>query len=153
MASITLPLRNRRRSDVALVRQVPWLRAADARRLAALAPHTDRLRLPPGRVVARAGDLARELTVVVAGEATVERDGAPPEVLAAGAQIGLAEVLAGGRHGATVVARSELDVVVVNGPAVRWARREGLGRPDRAERTTATRPAPGRVPVAAGAGA
>lgn len=151
MASITFPLPNRRRTDAALVRQVPWLRAADARHLAALAPHTDRLRLPPGRVVARAGDLARELTVVVAGEATVERPGHAPEVLTAGAQVGLAEVLCGSRHGATVVARSDLEVVVVNGPAVRWAQREGVGRTDRPAGATVPRPAPGRVPAAAGA--
>jgi len=151
MASIHRLRPARRRPDVGLVRQVPWLREAGEHALAPLAPHADRLRLPAGRVVTRAGERAHELVVILAGRATVQHDGRPSWTLGAGAEIGLAEVLHGGRHAATVVARSDLDVIVVNGPAVRWAHAAGIA-PDRRVAAGAAGP-PAGLPEPAVAGA
>ena len=133
--------RRRRHQDVGRLRAVPALRGADPRRLAELAAHTDRLRLPPGRTLVRAGETARELVVVVAGEAAAHHDGTTT-VLRTGAQIGGAELVRRERHPATVVAATEVEVVVVNGPAVLWAVREGLVGPfDRPVREAAGHPA------------
>ncbi len=118
----------RRQPDVGAILRVPAFAHGDPERLAALAPHTDSLRLPPGRTVVRAGATARELIVVLAGEAAVLRADGTRAVMRPGAEIGLCELLMGERHAATVVATSALDVVVVNGPAVRWAHAEGLAR-------------------------
>lgn len=151
MASIHRLLPTRRRPDVDLVRQVPWLRDARDRVLADLAPHADRLRLPAGRVVARAGERARELVVILAGRATLRRDGHPPLTLGAGTEIGLAEVLHGGPHAGTVIARSDLDVIVVNAPAVRGAQAAGITPDRRAAPRAAARPVGRPAPAVAGA--
>jgi CRP-like cAMP-binding protein len=121
-------IRRRQRPDIRLLLRVPALTHADPRRLAELARHTDRLRLPPGRTVVRAGATARELIVVLAGEAAVVHADGVRALLGPGAEIGGCEVLSHERHAATVVATSALDVVVVNGPAVRWAAAEGVAR-------------------------
>ena len=118
--------RRRRHQDVEALLAVLGLRGADRRRLAELAPYTDRLRLPPGRALAHAGRTARELIVIVAGEAAVLDGDGVADVLHAGARIGGDEVLRNERHAATVVTASEVEVVVLNGPAVLWAHREGL---------------------------
>jgi hypothetical protein len=124
MLSFTRSDRRRRRPDVGPLLQVPAFRHCTPRQLAEMAPHTDRLRLSPGRTLVRAGDRGRELVVVVAGEAAVIRGGRQVAVLTPGAQIGGRETLRHERHDATVVATSDLEVVVVNGPAVRWAHQE-----------------------------
>jgi CRP-like cAMP-binding protein len=121
-------IRRRPRPDISFLLRVPALAHADPRHLAELAPHTDRLRLPPGRAVVRAGATARELVVVLAGEAAVLHPDGTWAVLGPGAEIGGCELLSHERHAATVVATSALDVVVVNGPAVRWAYAEGIAR-------------------------
>jgi Cyclic nucleotide-binding domain len=118
--------RRRRNPDIEALLAVPAFRHGDPRRLAELALHTDRVRLPPGRTLAQAGRTARELVVIVAGEAAVVRDGAVTAALQAGAQIGGDEVIRNERHTATVVTTTEVEVAVVNGPAVVWAHQEGL---------------------------
>ncbi|HET6774778.1 MAG TPA: cyclic nucleotide-binding domain-containing protein [Acidimicrobiales bacterium] len=118
--------RRRRNPDIEAVLAVPAFRHGDPRRLAELARHTDRLRLAPGRTLARAGGTARELVVIVSGRAAVLREGAMTAALQAGDQIGGDEVIRSERHTATIVTTSEVEVVVVNGPAVVWAHQEGL---------------------------
>jgi hypothetical protein len=125
---IVRSIRRRQRPDFSLFRRVPALAHADAGRLTELARHTDRLRLPAGRTVVQAGATARELIVVLAGEAAVLRADGSRAVLGPGAELGGCELLTHERHAATVVATSALDVVVVNGPAVRWAHAEGIAR-------------------------
>jgi hypothetical protein len=120
-------LRRRRRTpDIEVVLAVPALRHNHPRRLADLALHADRLRLPPGRTLVQAGRTARELVVIVAGQAAVLRGSGATAVLRAGAQIGGDEVIRRERHAATVVTTTEVEVVVVDGPAVVWAHQEGL---------------------------
>jgi CRP-like cAMP-binding protein len=105
---------------------VPALDGADPRQLAALVAHTDRLRLPPGRVLALAGATARELVVLIEGEAVVLGPGGSRTFVGADTEIGFPEVLTHERHAATVMTVSDVEVVVVAGPAIRWAHLEGL---------------------------
>jgi len=128
MSLLPVHLLSRRRRDIGPLLDVPALRDADRRSLAHLAPHADRVRVPAGRTIARAGDTARELTVVVAGQAALlSRDGRTA-VLSAGAEIGGHEVVDRRPHPGTVVSLTDVEVVVVRGPAVLWAHREGLLR-------------------------
>src|SRR5918994_7449771 len=78
----------RRRPDVGSLLLVPAFTHGHPRRLAELAPHTDRLRLPPGRTLVQAGATARELIVVLAGEAAVLHPDGTRTVLRPGAEIG-----------------------------------------------------------------
>jgi CRP-like cAMP-binding protein len=118
----------RRRPDVGPLLDVSALADAHRSRLADLAPHADRLRLPAGRTIARAGATARELVVVVSGQAAQLSDDGRRAVLPPGAEIGGHEVVDRRPHAVTVVSLTDVEVVVVNGPAVRWAHDEGLLR-------------------------
>ncbi|HZM29229.1 MAG TPA: cyclic nucleotide-binding domain-containing protein [Acidimicrobiales bacterium] len=119
-------LGRRRRPDLGPLRAVPALRDADPRLLAELAPHADRLRLPPGRILARGGHTARELIVIVSGQAALLSEDGRTGIVSAGAQIGGDEVVGRCPHPATVVALTDVEVVAITAPAVLWANREGL---------------------------
>ena len=139
----------RRRPDVGPLLDVPALRDAGPSWLAELAPHADRLRLPAGRTIARAGETARELTVIVAGQAVLLPQDGPTAILSAGAEIGGHEVVDRRPHPATVVSLTEIEVVVVNVPAILCAHHEGLLRLSTREEDTWTRsPLPSWTPVA-----
>ena len=116
----------RRRPDLGPLRAVPALQHADPRLLAELAPHTDRLRLPPGRILARGGHAARELIVIASGQAALLSQDGRTGIVSAGAHIGGDEVVRRCPHPATVVALTDVEVVVIAAPAVLWANREGL---------------------------
>jgi CRP-like cAMP-binding protein len=91
------------------------------RRLRALAPHVDRLRLQPGEVLAREGERARELIVVLSGDVSRSRSGQRLAQHGAGSLIGGDAVVHHVSHEATWSAASDVEVLVVNGPAFRWA--------------------------------
>jgi hypothetical protein len=93
-----------------------------------MVPHTTCLRLPPGRALVRAGEVARELIVILSGEAMTEGPGDRLVVLGPGAEIGGREALRHERHATTVVAATPLDVVVVTGPSLRWAHAAGVAQ-------------------------
>ena len=116
----------RRRPDIGPLQAVPALRDADPRLLAELAPHADRLRLPPGRILARGGHTARELIVIVSGQAALLSQDGRTGMVSDGTQIGGDEIVRRCPHPATVVALTDVDVVVLTAPAVLWANREGL---------------------------
>jgi Cyclic nucleotide-binding domain len=120
--------RSGRRPDVGPLLRAEAFAHADHRRLADLAPHVDVLRLRPGETLASAGVMARELVIVLSGEAAAVHTDGRRSTLRPGAEVGGAELLAGGRHVATVVAVSEIEVLVVNGPAARAAHAEGTAR-------------------------
>jgi hypothetical protein len=125
------PLRRRGRrgggADVGLLRVAPFDRYPVAS-LRPLAGHADRLRVPEGVALARAHHRADEFLVVLAGEVVVHHDDdsstrRPPERLGPGTKIGGTELLAGARHDRTLVAGPGLEVLVLYGPAFRWAAR------------------------------
>jgi CRP-like cAMP-binding protein len=88
-----------------------------------LAPHVDRLQVRPGTLLARRGELARSVVVVLSGTVRAER-GAQSWSGGRGTQIGGHEVLQGGVHDVAWYALSDVEVLVVNGPAYRWAVQE-----------------------------
>jgi len=111
---------SRSRPDVSVLRSALPFDAYDERELAPLARHADRLDLHPGTTLARAGERAREVVVVVEGDAVVMHRGGV-ERLGPGSWLGAREVMGGGVHGDTVVAGDGLRVVVLPAPAFRWA--------------------------------
>lgn len=94
-----------------------------ARMLRPLTGHADRLRPAAGTSLAREDGRADQFVVVLAGEVVVHRDGQPVDRLGPGTQLGATELLQGARHERTLVAGPDLEVLVVNGPAFRWAAR------------------------------
>lgn len=114
-------MRARRRPDVALLAEVPPFNRYARTSLAPLIPHADRLRIADGTVVIREGHRARELVIVVAGALLATRAGRPVGALGPGTWIGAQELLSSRAHDCTLVAAEGLEVLVLNGPAYRWA--------------------------------
>jgi CRP-like cAMP-binding protein len=89
--------------------------------LQVLAPQTDQLHVRAGTVLAREGASAREFIVVLSGQVTAMRSEVAVDRAGAGTQIGGSALVQDEAHDATWMADSDLDVLVVNGPAYRWA--------------------------------
>lgn len=114
-------MRARRRPDVSVLADVPPFDRYARSSLAPLIPHADRLRLADGTVVAREGHRARQLVIVTAGVLLATRAGRPIGALGPGTWIGADELLADRAHDCTLVAWEGLEVLVLTGPAYRWA--------------------------------
>jgi CRP-like cAMP-binding protein len=114
-------VRARRRPDVAVLAEVPPFDRYARTSLAPLIPHADRLRLAEGTVVVREGHRARQLVIVVAGALLATRGGRPVGALGPGTWIGGEELLTDRAHDYTLVALEGVEVLVLNGPAYRWA--------------------------------
>ncbi|HEY7073337.1 MAG TPA: cyclic nucleotide-binding domain-containing protein [Acidimicrobiales bacterium] len=108
------------RPDLSVLRAAAPFAGYDERALAPLAAHADRLDPRPGTPLARAGEHAREVVVVVEGDAVVMHRGGVAR-LGPGSWVGAREVVGGHAHGETVVAGDGLRVVVLPAPAFRWA--------------------------------
>jgi CRP-like cAMP-binding protein len=106
---------------VAVLAEVPPFDRYARTSLAPLIPHADRLRLAEGTVVVREGHRARQLVIVVAGALLATCGGRPVGALGPGTWIGGDEVLADRAHDSTLVALEGVEVLVLNGPAYRWA--------------------------------
>lgn len=96
-------------------------------RFACKRAHADTLGLRPGSNVLTAGH-PHELVVVLEGEASIVHPDGTRTRLGPGTELGARELLAREATPHTVVASTTLDLLVVNGPAVRWAYAEGLCR-------------------------
>jgi CRP-like cAMP-binding protein len=114
-------VRARRRPDVTVLAEVPPFDRYARTSLAPLIPHADRLRVADGTVVVREGRRARQLVIVVAGALLATRGGRPVGALGPGTWIGGEELLTDGTYDCTLVAAEDLEVLVLNGPAYRWA--------------------------------
>jgi CRP-like cAMP-binding protein len=106
---------------VTLLAEVPPFDRYARTSLAPLIPHADRLRIADGTVVIREGHRARELVIVVAGALLATRAGRPVGALGPGTWVGAQELLASRAHDCTLIAAEGLEVLVLNGPAYRWA--------------------------------
>jgi hypothetical protein len=89
--------------------------------LDSLGRYADRVSVREGTVIATRGRSAREAIVVLAGEVRVVPDGGPPRSLGPGSWLGPPQILASEPHADTLVAGPGLEVIVLNGPAYRWA--------------------------------
>ncbi len=111
----------RRRADPSVLLGVAPFDRYRRRALAPLAAHADRLRVTSGTVVAREGHLVREMVIVLSGALLATRGRRPVGAFGPGTAVGGAELLAGGVHQATLVAGEGLEVLVLTGPAYRYA--------------------------------
>ncbi len=73
----------------------------------------DELTVPAGTVLARQGDVGMELFVIISGTATVTRDGQVVATLGRSSFVGELAVLARVPRNATVIAETDLDVLVL----------------------------------------
>jgi CRP-like cAMP-binding protein len=96
--------------------------------LRAMAPHVDRLRVRAGTVLAREGREPREFVVILSGIVQASRRGHEVGTEGAGAQIGADALVDHRPHDATWQAATDLDLLVVNGPAYRWVMQTLTGR-------------------------
>lgn len=111
----------RRRADASVLLGVAPFDRYRRRALAPLAAHADRLRVTSGTVVAREGHLVREMVIVLSGALLATRGGRPVGTFGPGTAVGGEELLAGRTHQATLVAGDGLEVLVLTGPAYRYA--------------------------------
>jgi CRP-like cAMP-binding protein len=110
-----------RRPDIQPLASVEPFDRYPRRRLRRLAAHADRVRVPKGTVLAQEGGLVHEMVVVLEGEVVASRRGGHVRRLGTGARFGALELVIGAPHPETLVADTELEVLVVNGPAYRGA--------------------------------
>ena len=100
------------------LRAVPLFADLTRRELHQLAAVTTELRLAPGDVIIRQGDVARDMFVVADGSLDVTRDGHRVAVVEAGSFVGEAGLLTGDRRNATVSAADEATVYHIDGRAL-----------------------------------
>jgi len=97
--------------------RIPLFAGCSTRDLDRLARATDEVTLSMGTALTRQGDIGREAFVLLSGTAEVQRDGATVAELGPGAVIGELALLDGGPRTATVVATTDVGVIVLNRPA------------------------------------
>ena len=81
--------------------------------LTAVARASDEVDLPEGRVLCEQGDIGREAFVILEGTAEVRRNGMKVATLTSGACFGELALLDNGPRTATVVATTDLKVLVI----------------------------------------
>jgi CRP-like cAMP-binding protein len=108
-------------STIAALSTVAPFDRMPARDLLTLAPHVDQLDLPAGAVLAREGATARELVVVLAGNVVASRGDAPTQRFGPGTLIGERPLSERRQHDVTYRAATDVSLLVVNGPAFRFA--------------------------------
>lgn len=96
---------------------IPLFAGCSARDLDRLARATDEVTLDAGTTLTRQGDIGREAFVLLSGTAEVQRDGVSVAEVGPGAVIGELALLDGGPRTATVIATTEVDVIVLSRPA------------------------------------
>lgn len=92
---------------------VPLFSACSQKELLAVARASDEVDLPEGRVLCVQGDVGREAFVILEGSAEVRRNGTTVATLTSGACFGELALLDNGPRTATVVAATDLKVLVI----------------------------------------
>jgi CRP/FNR family cyclic AMP-dependent transcriptional regulator len=93
--------------------QVPLFSSMSKRDLQKIAKASDEITVPSGRVLIEQGTRGREAFVVIDGSATVKRNGRKVATLGPGAHFGELALLDGGTRTATIVADSDMKVLVI----------------------------------------
>jgi CRP-like cAMP-binding protein len=86
-----------------------------------LAVHTDVLRVPTGEVLVRHGRRATQFISIIDGDVEVANPNGDSYVAGPGTHFGAAELVGGHSLAATVTTRCDSTLVVIFGPAFRWA--------------------------------
>ena len=97
--------------------RIPLFAGCSARDLGHLARAADEVTLAQGTTLTRQGEIGREAFVLLDGRAEVQRDGTVVAELGPGAVIGELALLDGGPRTATVVASTDVDLLVLTRPA------------------------------------
>lgn len=105
-----------RKGKADLLRSLPLFSACSRRELEAIAAVTDELQLPAGHVLMKQGAVGRELVVVVDGELDVTRGDTAIASRGAGDFVGELALVTHRPRTATVVAATDVRVLVINGP-------------------------------------
>lgn len=103
----------------AQLREVHFFSGLSRRDLAMVAQNLDEIEVPPGRVLAREGEVGQEFFVIVDGTAEVLRDGARIAQLGPGEFFGEMALLAEERRVATVKSLSAVRVLVMTSQSFR----------------------------------
>jgi CRP/FNR family cyclic AMP-dependent transcriptional regulator len=93
--------------------RVPLFSSCTKRQLQEIGTVATELDLPAGRVLARQGELGRELFIILDGTASVTRDGQHVATRTAGDVVGELAVISRHPRNATVVADTELHTLVL----------------------------------------
>ncbi|HEX2027620.1 MAG TPA: cyclic nucleotide-binding domain-containing protein [Nitriliruptorales bacterium] len=94
---------------------VPMFRRLSQRQLQRVARHMDEVQVPAGKVVAREGEIGRELLIVVEGEADVQRGDTTLARIMPGDFFGEMSLIDGKLRSASVVAATDMTLLVVHG--------------------------------------
>lgn len=107
------------RNDLATrLNSVPLFADLSRSELQQIGKVTTELRLAPGEVIIRQGDIARDMFVVADGSLEVTRDDAHVAIVDAGGFVGETGLLTGNRRNATVAASSDAVVFHLDGRAL-----------------------------------
>jgi CRP-like cAMP-binding protein len=96
------------------LRRVPLFSSCSERELRKIARSTDEVQFAAGTVLMEQGQHGREAFVIVSGTASVEICGSPVAVLEAGQHVGELALLDRGPRTATVIATSDMEVLVIS---------------------------------------
>ena len=113
--------RSRTNPTLRALAQIDLFRSCDADQLATLLPNADVVDVAAGTVIAEAGTSARQFVGIVDGYVEAVDESGRTTVIGPRAQIGGLELLDDRAHSVTFTARTAATLVVVFGPAFRWA--------------------------------
>jgi CRP/FNR family transcriptional regulator, cyclic AMP receptor protein len=114
VASLMRWSRARRGEERSTYRQLSLFAGCGTKELRKVEQIGTRLQVPAGRRLTRAGDQGREVVVVLAGVASCEIDSKVVATFAEGDFFGEVAVLDGGPRTATVVARTDMDLLILD---------------------------------------
>ncbi|HEY5247586.1 MAG TPA: cyclic nucleotide-binding domain-containing protein [Dermatophilaceae bacterium] len=102
-----------RREYLEQLASVPLLRSCSKRELERVARVADEVHLEAGRTVVEEGHPGNECYVIISGSATVSREGTVIAEIGPGDHFGELAVLDGGPRTASVLATTDLDLLVI----------------------------------------
>jgi CRP-like cAMP-binding protein len=126
--------------------QIDVFLSCDADQLAILQPNTDVIDVAAGTIIAQAGTSARQFVGIVDGYVEAVDESGRTTVLGPRTQLGARELLDDRAHSVTLTARTAATLVVVFGPAFRWAA-DDLGVAAALARPTPSPASPDLTPV------
>jgi len=105
----------KRKSDkIAHIKSVPLFSGLSQKHLAEVGKHCDEVTLPSGSVLAQQDSMGRECFIIVSGDVTIRRNNRKIATKSAGDIVGEMALLDNAPRTATVVAATDLEVLILN---------------------------------------